>query len=130
MNSDKYVPGCCNIGEKEIKVRQKFLLAFLLFTALLTAAAHLFHATWMIYVLYFCTLSTIVLFVEVTTRFCVLFGVFSLHNFNELGHLENVEDGRCKKKDRIKAIYIVAGAALLALPYAWFVFKVACCPST
>ncbi len=123
-----YQPGACNIGEKELKVRQKFLLFFFSLTVALTIATHLTHSLLALLFLFLFTYSTIVLFVEVTTRFCVLFGFFGIYNFKALGNLDTIHDCRCKKRDRVKSFLILTGALILSVPYIWFVYKIACCP--
>lgn len=127
MDKNQYIPGNCNIGETEIRVRQKFLLLALLLAVVFTIITHLTHSLIALIFLFAFTYFTIVLFIEVTTRFCVLFGFFSLHNFKGLGNLDNVDSCHCKNKDRKRAILILAGAFLLSIPYVWMVYKIACC---
>ncbi len=126
MSSNKYLAGCCNIGDHEIRVRQKFLAIFLLVTAIATIVSHFYKSIYLVYLIYFLIFSTIVLFIEVTTRFCILFAIFSLHNFKELGNLDHVDDTNCRKKDRIKALGVILLAMLVAFPFAWFIYKTTC----
>lgn len=127
MDKNQYIPGNCNIGETEIRVRQKFLLLALLLTVVFTIITHLTHSVIALFFLFVVTYATIVLFIEVTTRFCVLFGFFSLHNFKGLGNLDNVDNCRCKNKDRKRAIIVLLGSVLLTIPYVWMVYRLACC---
>ncbi|HCI58889.1 MAG: hypothetical protein JST71_11610 [Bacteroidetes bacterium] len=117
MYTNQYKAGCCNIGEAEIRIRQKFLIFFLLISILLTITVHFYHSLWVFYLLFLTTLATIILFVEVVSRFCVLFAIFSLHNFHEPGNLDAIDDRHCKKKDRLRALYIIMGAIVVALLY-------------
>lgn len=127
MDKNQYIPGNCNIGETEIRVRQKFLLLALLLTVVFTIITHLTHSVIALFFLFAVTYATIVLFIEVTTRFCVLFGFFSLHNFKGLGNLDNVDNCRCRNKDRKRAIIVLLGSVLLTIPYVWMVYRLACC---
>ena len=117
MYTNQYKAGCCNIGEAEIRIRQKFLIFFLLISILLTITVHFYHSLWVFYLLFLTTLATIILFVEVVSRFCVLFAIFSLHNFHEPGNLDAIDDRHCKKKDRLRALYIIMGAIVVVLLY-------------
>ncbi|HQO87672.1 MAG TPA: hypothetical protein PK210_00435 [Bacteroidia bacterium] len=121
MYTNQYKAGCCNIGEAEIRIRQKFLIFFLLISILLTITVHFYHSLWVFYLLFLTTLATIILFVEVVSRFCVLFAIFSLHNFHEPGNLDAIDDRHCKKKDRLRALYIIMGAIVVALLYTWLI---------
>ena len=121
MYTNQYKAGCCNIGEAEIRIRQKFLIFFLLISILLTITVHFYHSLWVFYLLFLTTLATIILFVEVVSRFCVLFAIFSLHNFHEPGNLDDIDDMHCKKKDSLRALYIIMGAIVVALLYTWLI---------
>ena len=121
MYTNQYKAGCCNIGEAEIRIRQKFLISFLLISILLTITVHFIHSICIFYLLYLTTLATLILFVEVVSRFCVLFAIFSLHNFREPGNLDAIDDRHCKKKDRLRALYIITGAIVVALLYTWLI---------
>lgn len=126
MSNKGYLAGCCNIGEKEIRVRQKFLFFFLVMAVFMTIAVRLACAKWMVALLAIASFATIVLFIEVLTRFCVLFAFFSLHNFKELGNLDIIVDHSCRKKDVVRATIIVFSSIVAALVYSWFVYRISC----
>ncbi|MBS1764037.1 MAG: hypothetical protein JSS90_03605 [Bacteroidetes bacterium] len=126
MSHKSYHAGCCNIGEKEVHVRQKFLYLFLVVSAILTIAVRLACAKWLAVLLFIAAFATIILFIEVLTRFCVLFAFFSLHNFKELGNLESVEDRQCRKKDIVKATNLVFLSLVAALLYTWVIYRISC----
>ncbi|HNT82284.1 MAG: hypothetical protein BWX95_02111 [Bacteroidetes bacterium ADurb.Bin141] len=126
MSDKGYLAGCCNIGEKEVRVRQKFLFLFLFISVLLTIAVRLACAKWLAVLLMITSFATVVLFIEVLTRFCILFAFFSLYNFKELGNLENVDDHHCHKKDVVRATILVLGSLALSLIYTWIVYRISC----
>ena len=123
---ENYKAGICNIGEREVVIRRKFLLFSFFTTITLTALVHFYKATILYCGLYVSAFFTILILLEIRTRFCILFGMFSLYNFKEPGNLEDVTNSDCKKKDRKKAMQYTLGSALLALPYVfviWFFTK-------
>lgn len=123
---DSYQPGVCNIGDREVAIRQKLLLFALISTIALTILVHFFNARVLYVGLYFAVMSTVIIILEIKTRFCILFAVFSLHNFKEPGNLDDVSDAECKRKDRTKALLYFIVACTLSLPYVaviWFFTK-------
>jgi hypothetical protein len=123
---ENYRAGICNIGEREVVIRRKFLLFSLFTTIVLTILVHFYKVSILYCGLYVSAFFTILILLEIRTRFCILFGMFSLYNFKEPGNLEDVTNPDCKKKDRKKAMLYVIGSALLALPYVvaiWFFTK-------
>lgn len=125
MAAHQYNSGLCNIGDKEIAVRQKLLLFALFATVVSTALVHFFHSHVVCFLVFASTFFTILLFIEVRTGFCIMFGFFKLYNFKHLGNLDTVDDKRCNRKDRMKAAKILVGAILISLPYTWMVYKIA-----
>ncbi|MFM7725541.1 MAG: hypothetical protein ACKO7B_02475, partial [Flavobacteriales bacterium] len=98
---DSYEPGMCNIGPSEIRVRRLFFRITLAITlAMTTAAVFWSHSIILFFLLLFTSFSLIVLYFEIRYRFCILFGYFNLHNFRQLGHLEQVCDDHHARLDR------------------------------
>lgn len=124
MNALKnsYKAGFCNIGEREIAIRQKLLLFSFGATVLFTILAHFFHSKILYFGLFFSVLSTVITMLEIKTRFCILFGVFSLYNFKEPGNLDDVTDQTCKRKDRLKALQYIIGCLMVTFPYVFIVW--------
>ena len=123
MTNKKYSAGLCNIGEKEIAVRQKLLLFSLIGVVAFTVLIHFFHWAIISFFIFVFTFTTMLLLIEIRTGFCIMFGIFKLHNFKHLGNLESVDDKHCCRKDRMKAMRIVFFALLLSLPYAWMMYR-------
>ncbi len=110
------------MGEREIAVRQKLLLFSLAGMVGFTIVIHFFHYAPIAFLIFITTFITVLLFIEVRTGFCILFGIFRLHNFKELGNLDCVEDKCCNRKDRIRAWSFIFFSMLLSIPYAWMVY--------
>lgn len=114
-NKEHYQPGLCNIGIPEIGIRKKLFTFFLLVTLLLTCLSFsLYKHPWMMFLFFGSTFFTILLFIEIRLRFCILFGFFNLHNFSHPGNLENVDNPHHGQKDKIKAIKIISLTVLAA----------------
>ena len=123
MPNKNYSAGLCNIGEKEVAVRQKLLLFSLIGVVAFTVVIHFLHSLIICFLILMFTFTTVLLFIEIRTGFCIFFGIFKLHNFKHLGNLDSVDDKHCCHKDRMKAMRIIFFALLLSLPYAWMVYK-------
>lgn len=120
---DSYRAGFCNIGEREVAIRQKLLLFALIPAVVLTIVVHFFNGPVLYAGLFLAVLSTVIILLEIKTRFCILFAIFSLHNFKEPGNLDDVTDAACRRKDRKKALLYFITAVALSLPYVsviWF----------
>lgn len=119
---EKYKSGICNIGEREVAIRQKLLLFSFLATVILTIIVHFLAATVVYFILFLSSFFTVLILFEIKTKFCIIFGIFSLYNFKEPGNLDNVTDGHCRKKDRSKALKYMIVSALLAFPYVFVIW--------
>jgi len=116
---NQYKPGVCNIGQKEVSVRWKFIRLFLPVTAFLSIGSfYWWDSLWVWFFLLCSTFSLLVLCWEVRTRFCIIFGFFSLHNFRHLGELEEVENPDDIRRDRKRVWEITLQAMAIALGYA------------
>lgn len=107
--------GLCNIGEREIRLRKKLLTVS---SALGLLAAYLFifhHDSIWLFIFFFLTLfASLLIFSEVRSRFCVLFGIFNLQNFGMLGELKEINCPEACKKARGKAIRMILNSFFLA----------------
>lgn len=116
--SSHYKPGSCNIGQKELAVRKKFLSVFLPITLFLSFGAFYWDTCLTLWI---CLLGsafcTIVLFLEIKFKFCILFGIFSLYNFDRLGMLHESKKAVDQSKDRKRVVEICIQSMLFALIY-------------
>lgn len=125
-SSGQYKPGNCNIGTKELMVRHKFLKLFGFLSLLLTgASAFRPWSIWVWLALVATSFSAIVLWLEIRYHFCIIFGFFSLHNFKELGHLEEVSNPDHQKKDRKRVWEMVFISLVVAIIYSGLIHSIA-----
>lgn len=123
---NEYTPGNCNIGYKEVTVRKKFLYLFLAISFFLSLSG--FLRPWSVLIwsgLVICSFSAIVLWMEIKYHFCIIFGFFSLHNFKELGNLEEVKNTHHQKQDRKRVREIVLVSMMIALLYSTIIHVLA-----
>ena len=60
----------------------------------------------------------IVLYVEIKYKFCILFGFFSLYNFEKLGNLNEVTIPEDEKTDSKQVWKVALQSMIIALVYA------------
>lgn len=121
-----YRAGFCNIGNQELAVRKKLFTFSFLVSLVMTWITICYHThLWVMSLLFGSVFFTILLFIEIRLKFCILFGFFSLHNFHHLGHLDNVENKEYCQKDRAKAFKIVTLALVAAGGYTYLHFLLA-----
>lgn len=112
---DNPAQGLCNIGEREIKLRKK-LLTISTAAGLLAAYLFIFHhdSVWLLIFFFLTLFASILIFMEVRLRFCVLFGIFNLQNFGRLGELKEVSCREACRKAREKAIRMILNSLFMA----------------
>lgn len=112
---DGYRPGVCNIGPDEVRRRQSAALAAvggtLLVACLLLASevgaagrALIFPPLW----------GTLVNAYQAGARFCLYFALRGVFNFGPLGSPTPVGAAADRAADRVRALRVLAGSALLA----------------
>ncbi len=117
-NFNSYQPGKCNIGQREISVRKKFLLLFLPMSIILSAGSYFIPESKILWIgVLVCSFSSIVLLSEIKYKFCVIFGFFSLYNFKQLGNLDHIQESDKKEKDRQRVLKTIVASMFLALIY-------------
>lgn len=115
---DQYKAGICNMGDKEVSVRKKFLLffsPFVIFFTILCFVNCISVLYWMALILF--SFVMMVLFLEIKYRFCILFGFFHLYNFRQLGNLNEVTCKEDQKVDRKSVFRIVLQALFVSVIY-------------
>ncbi|HRH65052.1 MAG TPA: hypothetical protein PLU53_02020 [Bacteroidia bacterium] len=119
IQSNDYKPGVCNIGQRELSVRKKFLNIFLPATVLLSAASFFLDSSLILWILLLIsTFCMIVLYLELKFKFCIIFGFFSLYNFEKLGTIHEVKNQAHQSSDRKRVLEIVIQSFLFSLIYA------------
>ncbi|MBK7856037.1 MAG: hypothetical protein IPJ79_15180 [Bacteroidetes bacterium] len=80
MNStkDSYQAGVCNIGEREVAIRQKLLLFALIPSVALTILVHFFNGPVLYVGLFLAVLSTVIILLEIKQdfAFCLPYSVY------------------------------------------------------
>jgi hypothetical protein len=110
-----YIPGVCNIGPEEIKLRTQAGWIFLIITL---ALAILFYylpvSPWLRLVLFFPAAISALGFLQAAFHFCVAFGTQGLFNVShEAGKTESVSQAVFRKQDQQKAILIMLYSAII-----------------
>ena len=121
---NKYIPGVCNIGDEEIRMRKRTGQIGLVVTIALWALFIWFDVPqiWRLTLFIPATMSATGLF-QAYMHFCAYFGFASLFNFGpKVGKTDSVEQAEFRAKDRKKAwqivIYsIVTGLVVALLGY-------------
>ena len=117
MGNNRYIPGVCNIGPAEIRMRRASGI-FGLFVAL--AMFGLFYVVPVEPLLRLFIFVPAVLaasgFLQAQLHFCARFGMQGLFNFgDDIRHQESVDQAEYRRKDQRKAITIIAGSAAIGL---------------
>ncbi len=122
QNTTAYIPGVCNIGRSEIRLRKAMGWGLLLVTLLswyyLTNSSH--PRFWRLLLFLPATLASLTL-LQSALRFCVMFGLAGTFNFGPTTDpKDTVEQAEYRRQDRQQAIKIIVwsvlcGAAVTAL---------------
>lgn len=110
-----YVPGVCNIGPAEIRLRRLsgWVGSGIAVAYLVVAFAFGFAAPWRLLVGLPVALAASG-FLQAALRFCANFGMRGLFNVGELGAQEEVYQREYRRKDQRKAVLILGLSALIA----------------
>ena len=112
----EYIPGVCNIGKEEIRMRWMtgwigFAITIALWLGFILNSS---SASWRLLLFVPAYVSAIGL-LQASMHFCVAFGAKGLFNFNpEVGKVETVDQAEFRAKDKAKAIQIMLMAGLVA----------------
>lgn len=116
MTANVYQPGVCNIGPVEIRQRRAVGVIGLAVTVVALALFLAFDVPWPWRLLVALpAIGGSVGFLQGALRFCVRFGMSGLFNFDDLGREEAVHETEYRRKDRAKAVTIIAGSVLIGL---------------
>lgn len=112
---DKYIPGVCNIGKSETRVRRKqgwvgLISAVILY--ILLVFLDIPHA-WRL-VLFIPSTIAAIGFLQAHMHFCAYFGMVGLFNFSDrIGKNDTVEQAEFRAMDRKKAWKIIIYSVLI-----------------
>jgi accessory gene regulator protein AgrB len=111
---NEYIPGVCNIGEAEIRMRAASGWAGLAGVIVLWAILALVHSAqvWRLFVFLPASLAAAG-FYQAALHFCAGFGMKGVFNFGpDVGKTDTVIQAEFRKKDRQKAVFILLLSAL------------------
>jgi hypothetical protein len=120
----EYIPGVCNIGHAEVKLRKAIGWIGLMITAALWIALKMagVSAAWRLVLFLPATVAAIG-FLQAAWHFCANFGLRGMLNFGpNVGKTERVQEAEFRRQDRRKALQIIslsmlAGAAVAVAAY-------------
>lgn len=114
---NQYIPGVCNIGDEEIKMRKRTGQIGLVATIALWALFIWFDVPqiWRL-TLFFPAMVSATGLLQAYMHFCAYFGFASLFNFgSKVGNTDSVSQAEFRAKDRKKAWQIIIYSGLIGL---------------
>jgi hypothetical protein len=106
---DEYRPGVCNIGPAEIaKRRRSGHVGAILTVALFAVLVALGVPHWMRFVVALPAAVAASGYLQAYLKFCVGFATLHVFNFGELGPSTKVVDPEARKRDRARAMQLLA----------------------
>ncbi len=120
---NQYIPGVCNIGDEEIKMRKRAGWIGLIATAVLWALFIWFDipSIWRL-ALFLPAMMSATGFLQAYMHFCAYFGFASLFNFGNVGKTDSVQQAEFRVQDRRRAWQIVIYSILIGLVVAIIAF--------
>jgi len=112
-SDNHYIPGACNIGKEEIKMRKNATIFSFILTITVIVLIYMLDANkiWRL-TLFIPTASLGVSFQQWYFKFCVAFGIKGVFNFGDIGKTFSINQKENYRKDRIKAWQmIISGIA-------------------
>lgn len=121
---NEYIPGVCNIGPDEIRIRIQAGWTGLIVTVLLAVALFWFDASpYARLALILPVFVASIGFLQAFMHFCVAFGAKGVFNMDhKQGETESVEKAEFRKADQKKVIQIYSLSVLISLAVAIGVF--------
>jgi len=116
----EYIPGVCNIGPAEIRMRRQSGWLGVGATILLWIVFWFLHvpAAWRL-LLFFPAMLGAVGFLQAALHFCAAFGLGGVFNFgSEVGKTDTVEQAEYRRKDRQMALLIGLYSFLIGMAVA------------
>jgi hypothetical protein len=121
---NQYIPGVCNIGNEEVKMRKRTGQIGLVVTIALWASFIWFNVPqiWRL-TLFISAMMSATGFLQAYTHFCAYFGFASLFNFGDVGKTDSVQQAEFRAKDKKKAWQIVVYSVLIGLTVALLAYN-------
>jgi hypothetical protein len=113
----EYIPGVCNIGPAEIRMRRTTGWLGLGATILIWSVFCLLRvpAAWRL-TLFFPAVMSAVGFLQAAMHFCAAFGILGVFNFGpSVGKTDTIEQAEFRRADQRKAAQIILYSVLIGL---------------
>lgn len=117
MSPQHYIPGVCNIGGAEIRVRKRIGWAMLAVTiAVATAVLLLDVSRWWRLLVFPVAYGSAIGFIQGYAGFCAAYGLRGVLNLGpRAGRTEPVREDAARRRDRRRALRMVATATIVAI---------------
>lgn len=114
--TDQYIPGTCNIGKEEIRMRRNYSLVMISITIGLAVLLWFLNVDrlWRLTLFLPATAAAIGV-VQWRSKFCVYFGLKGIFNFDQLGENMPVEAVEMINADKAKARRLILTAVLIGI---------------
>ena len=118
-DTNKYIPGVCNIGREELKRRKNGIYLSLTLLILIVLVIHFSHAANGWKLLVFIPVAYVVIsWQQWYFKFCVRFGLSGVFNFGDIGKAFTVEQKEYYRKDRAKALKMIMVGVIIGMAVA------------
>ncbi len=114
--NNKYIPGVCNIGKKEIEFRKRFGFAGLTLSVVTIIFLYLLGVPSLFRIILFLPVFASAFgFLQAHFHFCAEFAMLGVFNFSDtLRKTESVMQADARRLDQVKALKILLISFLLA----------------
>lgn len=112
-----YIPGVCNIGQAEIKLRKIFGTIGLLLCLVLGGGMLAWDVSrgWRL-LLFFPAMLAAIGYLQAAWHFCAKFGLGGVFNFGpNVGKTDTVEQAEYRRQDRLTALKIIGLSIVIGL---------------
>lgn len=116
--NDKYIPGVCNIGPAEIRMRRNSGIVGIIIVLVMFIVFYFLDVHPLIRVFAIGLPATLAAsgFLQAQLHFCARFGMSGLFNFgDDIRRQESVDQQEFRRKDQKKAITIITISAVIGL---------------
>ena len=115
--SDQYIPGVCNIGPAEIRMRRMSGYLGLVTTVILIVLFYFFPVDPLVRLVVFLPAAIAASgFLQARLHFCARFGMSGLFNVgDDLKQQQTVDQAEYRRKDQQKALVIIGASAAIGI---------------
>ncbi|MFX0064662.1 MAG: hypothetical protein ACFFC7_21020 [Candidatus Hermodarchaeota archaeon] len=122
-SKDTYIPGVCNIGDAETTQRRRVGWVGLIVTIIgLFVLIFLNFEPLFAFLLFFPASFSALGFIQARKRFCALYGLTSVYNFDEIGMQIQVEEKENQARDRKEAYILILQSMAVGITISFAAF--------